>query len=267
MVIVDPDFLRPLALKGMFAIFATPRPRVGCALCEETWYRRVCGLAVWPKQCRFIPWSKRKASMKKLARILSLIFVFALSAQSGIAFAADPVIAEGAAITAAQFDAVKAVQKKYEASLLQTAASSAWVLGWPGEAATSRCMSFLTPRLLALLLRRLSASADGIPVEIIESDEIKAFAGEANRLQYNLPVPMGASTSNSNGCYAGILGVRVYRAGQTSKVGYITNTHVASPGGANLCPGQAAFGVDEFQRASLDTSPQCSRTGWKKMAI
>jgi hypothetical protein len=203
--------------------------------------------------------------MKRLARIVSLIFVFALSAQSGIAFAADPVIAEGAAITAAQFDAVKAVQKKYEASLLQTAGVVGVGIGLAEGGSDLALHVFFNPEAAGASASAIVGSADGIPVEIIESDEIKAFAGEANRLQYNLPVPMGASTSNSNGCYAGTLGVRVYRAGQTSKVGYITNTHVASPGGANLCPGQAAFGVDEFQRASLDTSPQCSRAGWKKI--
>jgi hypothetical protein len=210
-------------------------------------------------------WSNRRTLMKRLTKLIFPICLLALSAQSGITFAEDVVIAEGMAITAAQFDAVKAVQKKYETSLLKTPGVVGVGIGLADGSNELALHVFFNQNAVGASAAAITASADGVPVKIIESDEIKAFVGEANRLQYNLPVPMGVSTSNSNGCYAGTLGVRAHRAGQTSKVGYITNTHVASPGGPNLCPGQAAFGVDQFQRGSLDTVPQCSNTGRKKI--
>lgn len=202
--------------------------------------------------------------MKRLTKLIIPICLLALSVQSGTAFAEDVVIAEGMAITAAQFDAVKAVQKKYERSLLKTPGVVGVGIGLAdGNNNELALHVFFNQQVVGASAAAITASADGVPVKIIESDEIKPFVGEANRLQYALPVPMGTSTSNSNGCYAGTLGFRAHRAGQTSKVGYITNTHVASPAGANLCPGQAAFGVDQFQRGSLDTVPQCSNLGRK----
>lgn len=203
--------------------------------------------------------------MKRLNKISIPICLLALAAQTGTAFAEDIVIAEGMSITATQFDAVKAVQKKYETSLLKTPGVVGVGIGLADGSNELALHVFYNQQVLGASAAAITASADGVPVKIIESDEIKPFVGEANRLQYPLPVPMGTSTSNSNGCYAGTLGVRAHRAGQTSKVGYITNTHVASPGGASLCPGQAAFGVDQFQRGSLDTVPQCSNTGRKKI--
>jgi len=203
--------------------------------------------------------------MKRLTKSIIPICVLALSVQVGAALAADEVVAEGTTITVAQFDAVKAVQKKFEPTLLKTPGVVGVGIGLADGSNELALHVFFNQKAVGASAASITASADSVPVKIIEGDEIKAFAGEANRLQYALPVPMGTSTSNSNGCYAGTLGFRAHRSGQTSNVGYITNTHVASAGGTSLCPGSAAFGVDQFQRASLDTAPQCSTTGRKKI--
>jgi hypothetical protein len=100
---------------------------------------------------------------------------------------------------------------------------------------------------------------EGIPVLIFETDEIKALDSGGNHQQdFPLPVPMGVSTGNDNGCFAGTLGFRVFRRGSSSDVGYITNNHVAAAGGTNLCPNKAAFGEDQFQPGLLDSG--CSAT-------
>lgn len=102
---------------------------------------------------------------------------------------------------------------------------------------------------------------EGISVTVFETDEIKAFDGPpgTNHQQvFSRPVPMGVSTGNKAGIFAGTLGVRVHRIGQSSLVGYITNNHVAAASGANLCPAQInlanlpAFGLDQCQPGRLD---------------
>jgi hypothetical protein len=103
---------------------------------------------------------------------------------------------------------------------------------------------------------------------VLLTDEIKALdgpPGDEHRLTYPLPVPMGVSTSNVNGDFAGTLGYRVFRIGQSSNVGYITNNHVAAASGANLCPLQVNpqilpdFGVDQCQPGLLDAAGICIR--------
>jgi hypothetical protein len=75
---------------------------------------------------------------------------------------------------------------------------------------------------------------------------------------------MGTSTGNNNGNFAGTLGYRVFRIGQSGNVGYITNNHVAAANGTNLCPLQVnpqripAFGVDQCQPGRLDASGSCT---------
>jgi hypothetical protein len=69
---------------------------------------------------------------------------------------------------------------------------------------------------------------------------------------------MGTSTSNVNGNFAGTLGFRVFRMGQSS------NNHVAAASGTNLCPLQVnpqrlpAFGVDQCQPGRLDAAGSCT---------
>lgn len=107
----------------------------------------------------------------------------------------------------------------------------------------------------------LPVHLEGVPVEVIETDEFKAFDGPPganHRAVFARPVPMGVSTSNVSLIYAGTLGVRVHRIGQSSDVGYITNNHVAAANGPGFCPAQAnpqklpPFGVVQCQPGRLD---------------
>lgn len=109
--------------------------------------------------------------------------------------------------------------------------------------------------------RALPVHVEGVPVEVIETDEFKAFDGPPgtnHRAVFGLPVPMGVSTGNVNGIFAGTLGVRVHRVGLPSNVGYITNNHVGAANGAGLCPAQLnptrlpAFSLDQCQPGRLD---------------
>jgi hypothetical protein len=112
----------------------------------------------------------------------------------------------------------------------------------------------------------LPSRLGSLPVRVLETDAIVARDGPPgthHQQSFEPPVPMGASTGNDNGCFAGTLGFRVVRRGQSSKVGYLTNAHVAAAGGAGLCPGQAAFGEDQFQAGLLDSgcSPALPKIG------
>jgi hypothetical protein len=163
-----------------------------------------------------------------------------------------------------KLEKVKKVQKDHERSLFGRAGVTAVGVGLrEGGADDDFSIDvYFNPEAPGAAPGNIPLELDGVAVRIVETDEFKARDGGANhRLQYATPVPMGVSTGNDNGCFAGTLGVRVFRTGSTSRVGYITNAHVSSAGGANLCPGQAAFGEDQFQRARLDTAPQCSLNG------
>lgn len=112
----------------------------------------------------------------------------------------------------------------------------------------------------------LPLSLEGLPVEVFETDEIKALdgpPGNNHRLAYAIPVPMGVSTGNVSGNFAGTLGYRVFRTGQSSNVGYVTNNHVGGASGANLCPAQLnpanlpPFGLDQCQPGLLDAGGAC----------
>ena len=102
---------------------------------------------------------------------------------------------------------------------------------------------------------------EGIPVQVFETDEIRAFDGPPgtnHRQIFPRPVPMGVSTGNKAGIFAGTLGVRVHRIGQTSTVGYVTNNHVAAASGSSRCPAQLnptrlpPFDLDQCQPGRLD---------------
>src|SRR5262245_18769778 len=122
--------------------------------------------------------------------------------------------------------------------------------------------------------RPMPRSMDGIPVRVMEGGE--AFeahdrgalpaedeADIDHRGIFNLPVPMGISTGNVNGLFAGTLGYRVMRLGSPTDVGYVTNNHVAAGSGPNLCPAQLnpanlpVFNVNQCQPGLLDARGSC----------
>jgi hypothetical protein len=80
---------------------------------------------------------------------------------------------------------------------------------------------------------------------------------------FALPVPMGVSTGNVNGEFAGTLGYRVHRLGHPDEVGYVTNNHVAAASGPDLCPAALLpatlpdFGTPQCQPGLLDAGGVC----------
>ncbi len=80
---------------------------------------------------------------------------------------------------------------------------------------------------------------------------------------FALPVPMGVSTGNVNGDFAGTLGYRVHRLGHPNEVGYVTNNHVAAASGPDLCPASLLpatlpdFGTPQCQPGLLDAGGVC----------
>src|SRR5262245_4271210 len=88
---------------------------------------------------------------------------------------------------------------------------------------------------------------DGVPVRVfVGGGPIVAHQGRTAHLStvpsnsdhagiFALPVPMGVSTGNVNGEFAGTLGYRVHRLGHPDEVGYVTNNHVAAASRPDLC--------------------------------
>jgi len=74
--------------------------------------------------------------------------------------------------------------------------------------------------------------------------------GTNHQLDYAFPVPLGVSTSNNRGCFAGTLGFRVKDS--MGRLGYVTNNHVAAAGGSKLCPNKAPLGTPQGQPGEYD---------------
>jgi len=73
--------------------------------------------------------------------------------------------------------------------------------------------------------------------------------------QQQLPVEMGGSTSTEWGCFAGTLGF-VACDPVTQKRGYVSNNHIATASGFNLCE-NGPPGLMGLHTASLDANPVC----------
>ena len=80
----------------------------------------------------------------------------------------------------------------------------------------------------------LPLDLEGVPVRVIDLPEpiMVEDGGPNHRLALPLPVPMGVSTSNVIGNFAGTLGFKVRRIGN-GEVGYVTNNHIAAASGPN----------------------------------
>jgi len=122
--------------------------------------------------------------------------------------------------------------------------------------------------------RPMPRSMDGVPIMVIdggspfEAHDLGEFAAEDEASIdhmgiFNLPVPMGISTGNVNGLFAGTLGYRVMRMGNPADVGYVTNNHVAAASGTTLCPAQLnptnlpVFNLNQCQPGLLDARGTC----------
>lgn len=205
--------------------------------------------------------------MKRYASSLTVLVVgLSLCFNALVVFAQEASVAEGVAIRAEHLRVVREVKRNNEAWLFSIPGVIGVGIGLDERGDELALHVYLNVHATGASAAEVPQHVDGVVVRAMETNEIVAYdAGPQHRLQYNTPVPMGVSTSNDNGCFAGTLGVRVFRSGNSSRVGYITNSHVASAGGASLCPGRAVFSEDQFQRARLDTIPQCSATGVKKI--
>jgi hypothetical protein len=201
----------------------------------------------------------------KAFTLATMIVGLALCLNTGAVFSQEQDIAEGTSISVAQLRSVQQVQRNNEAQLFSIPGVIAVGIGLGERGDDLALHVYLNVSAPSASHAAIPQHADSVPVRIIETDEIvpqDGPPGNNHKLQYNLPVPMGVSTGNDNACYSGTLGVRAFRNGQSSRVGYITNSHVASAG-SNLCPGLAAFSEDQFQRGRLDNG--CSLTGLKKI--
>lgn len=153
------------------------------------------------------------------------------------------------------------VQKRHEEKLFENPGVVAVGIGRVEGGAEPELHIYMNQTVPQASAVAIPIYIEGISVIVFETDEINAFDGPpgTNHQQvFSRPVPMGVSTGNKAGIFAGTLGVRVHRIGQSSLVGYITNNHVAAASGANLCPAQIkpanlpAFGLDQCQPGRLD---------------
>jgi hypothetical protein len=172
---------------------------------------------------------------------------------------------EGLAVSAERMRALVAVQKNNEADLFKIPGVVGVGIGLTGTGGEVGIHVYLNEEHPMASTTAVPQRLDGVAVRVLQTDEIKALdGGPAHRQNYPIPVPMGVSTSNVNGNFAGTLGFRVFRIGQSSSVGYITNNHVVAASGANLCPLQVnpqrlpAFGVDQCQPGKLDAAGSCT---------
>jgi hypothetical protein len=209
----------------------------------------------------------KEAGMKRYVFGLTVLIVGLLFCFNALVVCAQEAsVAEGVAIGAAHLRFAREVQRNNEAWLFSIPGVIGVGIGLDERGEELALHVHLNRHAHRASAAEVPQHVDGVVVRAMETSEIIAYdAGPQHRLRYNTPVPMGVSTSNDNGCYAGTLGVRVYRIGNSSRVGYITNAHVASLGGASLCPGRAVFSEDQFQPGLLDTVPECSATGAKKI--
>lgn len=184
--------------------------------------------------------------------------------------AGNPVYAQEAvsaeAVSESQLRPAMKIQKRNEDKLFAIPGVVAVGVGSLEGGGGSALHIYLNQAVPGASATALPLDVEGLPVQIFETDEIKALDGPPganHRLVYPRPVPMGVSTGNVNGIFAGTLGYRVIRIGQSSNVGYITNNHVGAASGPGLCPAQLnpanlpAFGLDQCQPGLLDAGGVC----------
>jgi hypothetical protein len=174
---------------------------------------------------------------------------------------------EGLPVSADKLRALVAVQKDYEPELFKIPGVAAVGIGATGTGGDVGIHVYLDESNPRASTTTIPWRVNGVAVRVLQTDQIRALdgpPGNNHRQNFALPVPMGTSTGNNNGNFAGTLGYRVFRIGQSSNVGYITNNHVAAANGANLCPLQVnpqrlpTFGVDQCQPGRLDASGSCT---------
>jgi len=168
-------------------------------------------------------------------------------------------------VSEVEIAAAKAVQAKYQASIMKEPGVNGIGVGLMEDGKRVGINVFVTRGKRP----QLPAQLDNVPVRIIEAGPFKAHDGPCtsgapcHTQAVALPAQMGNSTGNVNGNFAGTMGFRAMRKGDSSVVGYITNNHVGAASGANLCPVQlnpanlASFGTTQCQPGLLDAAGSC----------
>src|SRR6059036_2201273 len=136
----------------------------------------------------------------KLWTLSSFIFLVTLT------FSGNLILAQAIGnIQKDNLERVKRIQEKHEKNLFGKAGVTAVGIGL-AEGGTDEDLVihvFLNSNLLGAAAGNVPLDLEGVRVRIVDTDEVRPRdAGPAHRKQYNLPVPMGVSTGNANGCYA-----------------------------------------------------------------
>lgn len=165
-----------------------------------------------------------------------------------------------------EINAAKAVQAKHQATLLKQAGVQGVGVGLMEDGKRVGIHVFVKK---GQRRPELPAQLENVPVRIIEAGPFRAHNGPCDSGSpchfeaFALPVQMGNSTSNVNGVFAGTLGFRAVRRGDSSVVGYIVPNHVAAAVGPDLCPAQinpanlTAFATQQCQPGTLDAGGTC----------
>lgn len=205
----------------------------------------------------------RRYVLDLLYKVAFLLGLF-LYLSGNAVYAQEEVVAE--VLSESQLRPLIKIQKRNEEKLFAMPGVVAVGVGSLEGSKEPALHVYLNPAVPSASSANLPLYVEGKPVRIIETDEIKALDGPPganHRLVFPLPVPMGVSTGNVNGNFAGTLGYRVFRIGLSGAVGYITNNHVAAASGSGLCPAQLnptrlpAFGLDQCQPGKLDAGGAC----------
>lgn len=174
---------------------------------------------------------------------------------------------EGITVDEAQMSAAKTAQAKHQKSLLKQPGVHGVGIGLMEDGKRVGIHVFVDKGKSKEVPKEL----DGVPVKVIETGRFKKHNGPCADPDFPchfqavaLPVQMGNSTSNVNlPPFAGTMGFRVMRKGDSSVVGYVTANHIAAASGPDLCPAQinpevlASFGTDQCQPGRLDGGGNC----------
>jgi hypothetical protein len=196
---------------------------------------------------------KQCASGVKVLMVVVFIVGFSLCISAKLALAQEEGTPEGIQLSSAQLQAAIQVQRYHEAMLFSLPGVLAVGIGLVEGRADVAIHVYFNPDVSGASHFSIPRQLDDMPVRILETGEIVARAPADHQQVFNRPVPMGVSTGNPNGTFAGTLGFRAVRIGNTNEVGYVTNNHVAAASGPNLCVAQLnptnlpAFGLDQCQ--------------------
>jgi hypothetical protein len=199
----------------------------------------------------------------RLSSLWALLLGLSLTLSGGAVFSQDEENTQ--IITEAQLRAVIAVQRSHETRFLAMPGVMAVGSGLT-EDGRPAIHVYVHKNVLSASAAAIPRQVDNVPTIVLETDEIQAFDRAPSNDPsdaFASPVPMGVSTGNVNGTFAGTLGVRVSRIGMSDTVGYITNNHVAAAADTSLCPAQLnpaqtpAFGVEQCQPGLLDAGGAC----------